>query len=56
MTPSASITFTAVTYEIPPGTAVTFTRDGGKVKLGFSTRKLTTESAFTMLEAALPVV
>ena len=56
MSPSASITFTAVTYDIPTGTAVTFTRDGGTVKLGLITRKLASESAFTMLEAALPVV
>ena len=56
LTPAASVAFTAVTYDIPTGTAVSFTRGGGKVKLGFITRKLATESAFTMLEAALPVV
>ncbi len=56
ITPGATVTFTAVTYDIPTGNPATFTRDGGKVRLGLITRKLATESAFTMLEAAIPEV
>jgi hypothetical protein len=53
----ASVTFTTVAYApCLTGTPVTLTPAGERVRLGTITRKLATESAFTILEAVARVI
>jgi hypothetical protein len=52
----ATVTYSAVTYEgDPTGKTVTFTIDGVAVKLGSITRKASDETAYTIIEATVPV-